>query len=145
MAKTLHGDRMGGAAGFKMNVPLAVLASGATNTAQEKITFVAGEDMVLRAAYLMFIAALTGAATNHQKISIVNKGTDGAGTVEMAALVFSSTAVVAAAGVPLAMTLSATAANLLLAAGEMVSIKVAQAGSGQTYDISYPSAHFSLQ
>lgn len=145
MAKTLHGDRMGGAAGFKMNIPLAVLASGAADTTQEKITFVAEEDMVLRAGFIMFIAALTGAATNHPKISIINKGTNGAGAVEMAALSFDADTVIAAAGVPKALILSSTPANLLLSAGEMVSIKILPVGTGKAYDISYPSAHFSLQ
>lgn len=145
MSKTLHGDRMGGATGFKLNVPLAVLASGATNTNQELASFVAGEDMKLRAAYIAFIAAFTGAATNYPKFSIVNKGTDGTGTTEMAALEFSTTGVTAGAGAPKAFTLSATAANLLISAGEIVSIKVAQQASGEAYPIGYPSAHFSLQ
>lgn len=145
MAKTLHGDIMGGAGGFKMNVPLPALASGATNTDQEIAAFVAGEDMKLRAAYIAFIAALTGAATNYPKFSIVNKGTDGTGTIEMAALEFSSTGITAGAGAPKAFTLSATAANLLISAGEIVAIKVAQQASGKVYPVAYPSAHFSLQ
>lgn len=145
MSKSLHGDRMGGAAGFKMNVPLAVLASGATNTNQEIASFVAGEDMKLRAAYIAFIAAMTGAATNFPTFSLVNKGTDGTGTTEMAALAFDASTVTAGANAPKALTLSATAANLLISAGEIVSIKVLQGASGKVYPVGYPSAHFSLQ
>lgn len=65
---------------------LAVLASVATNTDQEIASFVAPHDMKLEAAYIAFIAAMTGAAANYLKFSIVNKGTDGAGTTEMAAM-----------------------------------------------------------
>ncbi len=145
MGKSLHADRVGGASGLKIPVDLPALASGATNTDQEIASFVAGEDMKLRAAYIAFIAALTGAATNYPKFSIVNKGTDGTGTTEMASLSFSSTAVTAGASAPKAFTLSATAANLLISAGEIVAINVTQQGSGKAYPIGYPSAHFSLQ
>ena len=42
---------------------LAALASGATNTDQEIASFVAPHDMKLAAAYIAFIAAMTGAGT----------------------------------------------------------------------------------
>jgi len=144
MAQTLFGDRM---AGFKLPVTLGALASGATNTAQEVARFVAPHAMKLAAAYAIFIAALTGAATNYVSIWIRNKGTDGAGTTEMATLAFSSTAVVAPADGPKALTIeTTTVANLLVAAGEVVSVKIGTGGgSGAAYPIGTFFAHFTMQ
>ncbi len=142
MGKTLFADRM---AGFKLPINLAVLASGATNTTQEIASFVAPHDMKLAAAFIALIAALTGAATNHISFNVYNKGTAGTGTTLMATLAFSSTAVTTAAGAPKALTLSATAANMLLSEGEIVSIQALPVASGQVYPICYPSVHFTLQ
>lgn len=143
MGKSLLADRM---AGFKLPAYLGALASGATNTDQEIARFVAPHDMKLAAAYGVFIAALTGAATNYIKFSIVNLGTAGSGTTEMAALDFLSTAITVAAMAPKAFTLEATTvANLLISAGEVVSIKAAHQGTGVAYPIGSFFAHFTMQ
>lgn len=62
-------------------------------------------------------AAITGAATNNRTVSLVNKGQAGAGTTTVASLTFAS-GVNAAANDDTAITLSGTAANLVLAAGD---------------------------
>lgn len=130
--------------GLKIPVNLMALASAATNGEQDKASFVAPYAMKLEAAYLAFIAALTGAATNHPKFSIINKGAAGTGTTEMAALAFATTAVTAGAGAPKALTLSTTPANLLVAAGDIIAIVSEQVGTGKVHDICYPSVHFSF-
>jgi hypothetical protein len=144
MAKFLAGDRM---AGFKIPMSLGALASGATNTAQEICRFVAPHAMKLAAAYVTFISALTGAATNYVSVWVRNRGTAGTGTVEMATLAFSTTAVIAAADIARALTIEATTvANLLIEEGEQVSIKIGTGGgSGAVYPIGHFHAHFTLQ
>jgi len=143
MAKFLGADRM---VGFKVPAYLGALASGATNTDQEVARFVAPHDMKLAAAYALFIAALTGADTQNIKFTIVNLGTAGVGTTEMAALDFEGTAIAIAAMAPKAFTLEATTvANLLISAGEAISVKAVHQGTGQAYPIGSFFAHFTLQ
>jgi hypothetical protein len=62
-------------------------------------------------------AAITGAATNHRTVSLVNRGQAGSGTTTVASLAFDSGSVTAAANDEKTITLSGTAANLTLAAG----------------------------
>ncbi|KAA6216394.1 hypothetical protein [Streptomyces filamentosus] len=62
-------------------------------------------------------AAITGAATNNRTVSLVNKGQAGSGTTTVASLTFDN-GVNAAANDEKAITLSGTAANLVLAAGD---------------------------
>lgn len=62
-------------------------------------------------------AAITGAATNHRTVSLVNKGQAGSGSVTVASLTFDN-GVNAAANNERALTLSATAADRDLAAGD---------------------------
>ncbi|MEU3125815.1 hypothetical protein AB0I87_18740 [Streptomyces sp. NPDC049952] len=62
-------------------------------------------------------AAITGAATNNRTVSLVNKGQAGAGTTTVASLSFDN-GVNAVANDEKIITLSATAANLVLAAGD---------------------------
>jgi hypothetical protein len=143
MSKTLFGDKM---AGFKLPIDLGALASGATNTTQESATvFVAPHDLKLAAAYAIFISALTGgSAANYIGFSIINKGTDGNGTTEMARLNFTS-AITVDDDVPKAFTLSTTAANLLLSAGEAVAVYALPVASGLAYPIGNFSVHFTMQ
>lgn len=62
-------------------------------------------------------AAITGAATNNRTVSLVNKGQAGAGTTTVASLSFDN-GVNAVANDEKTITLSVTAANLVLAAGD---------------------------
>ena len=62
-------------------------------------------------------AAITGAATNNRTVSLVNKGQAGAGTTTVASLAFDN-GVNAVANDEKTITLSVTAANLVLAAGD---------------------------
>jgi hypothetical protein len=142
MGKFLAADRM---AGFVLPVSLGALASGATNTDQEVARFVAPHDMKLEAAFAMFISALTGAATNNIRFAINNVSTDGDGTTELAYLDFEGTAVTADVMEAVAFTLTSTAADLLISAGDAISIAAVHQGTGEAYPIGNFTAHFSLQ
>lgn len=74
-------------------------------------------------------AAITGANTDTRKVSLVNAGTDGTGTDIIATLQFNS-GVNAAAGDEKTVTLSGTAANLDVEAGEVLQWQSTHVGTG---------------
>jgi hypothetical protein len=75
-------------------------------------------------------AAITGANTNTRSMTLFNKGQAGAGTTTVATLQFDS-GVNAAANDEKAVTLSGTAANLDLAAGDTLLWRSLHIGTGQ--------------
>jgi hypothetical protein len=75
------------------------------------------------------VTAITGAATNTRSVSLVNKGAAGTGTTVVATLQFDN-AVNTVANVPKALTLSATAANLQVAAGDVLQWQSTHVGTG---------------
>lgn len=77
-------------------------------------------------------AAITGAATNHRTFSLVNKGAAGSSSTTVASLAFDSGSVTATANNEKAITLSATAANLDLAAGDTLLWRSIHIGTGIT-------------
>lgn len=74
-------------------------------------------------------AAITGAATNNRTVSLVNKGQAGSGTTTVASLSFGN-GVNAAADDEKAITLSATASDLVLAAGDTLLWRSIHVGTG---------------
>jgi hypothetical protein len=76
-------------------------------------------------------AAITGAATNHRTVSLVNKGQAGSGTTTVATLTFDN-GVNATAYNERAITLSGTAANLDLTAGDTLQWRSIHVGTGIT-------------
>lgn len=74
-------------------------------------------------------AAITGAATNHRSITLVNKGQAGSGTTVIATLAFDN-GVNATANNETTVTLSGTAANLVVAAGDVLQWQSAAVGTG---------------
>lgn len=75
------------------------------------------------------VATITGANTNTRSVSLVNKGTDGSGTTVIATLQFDS-GVNATAAVPRTITLSGTAANLQVTAGQVLQWQSTAVGTG---------------
>lgn len=73
---------------------------------------------------------VTGTATNFFTLNVRNRTTAGAGTAIPAALAFSAGGVTATAQVPGAITLSGTAADLVLAAGDVITAEKAVTGTG---------------
>lgn len=93
-------------------------------TANADDTFVIGvvdEDAVVTGAAYVAEAAITGAATNHRILKVVNKGADGTGTTVIASVTFDN-GVNAVAFKEKALTLSATAADLNVAAGDVLAL-----------------------
>ena len=76
-------------------------------------------------------AAITGAATNNRTVSLVNKGQAGSGTTTVASLTFDN-GVNAAANDEKAITLSGTATNLVLAAGDTLQWRSIHVATGIT-------------
>lgn len=74
-------------------------------------------------------AGITGAASNTRSVTLVNKGQDGTGTTTVATLQFDS-GVNAAAYDEKTVTLSATAANLLVAQGDVLQWRSLHVGTG---------------
>ena len=81
--------------------------------------------------YFVPDALVTGAGTNNMSLAIQNRGTAGTGTTAVTStLAFSSASVTAAQAAQKAFTVSATAANLLIANGETLALVKTEAGSG---------------
>lgn len=74
-------------------------------------------------------AAITGAATNNRAVSLVNKGQAGTGTTVVATLTFGS-GTNATANNEVSLTLSSTAADLVVAEGDTLQWRSIVNGSG---------------
>lgn len=74
-------------------------------------------------------AAITGAATNNFTLNVRNRTTAGVGTAIPAALNFGN-GTNGVAQAPTSITLSSTAADLLLAAGDVITVEKAINGTG---------------
>ncbi|CAM5681509.1 MULTISPECIES: hypothetical protein [Streptomyces] len=98
---------------------------------EDTVAFQAPFDCTVTAVEYVPEAAVTGADTNSRTLSLVNKGQAGSGTATVATLALTS-GVNAAAYNERALTLSGTAANLLLAAGDTVQWRSVHVGTGIT-------------
>lgn len=76
-------------------------------------------------------AAITGAATNHRTVSLVNKGQAGSGTTTVASLTFDN-GVNATANNERALTLTGTTADRNLSAGDTLQWRSIHVGTGIT-------------
>jgi hypothetical protein len=74
-------------------------------------------------------AAITGAATHHFSAQLRNRGDDAAGTTDAATLAFDN-GIDATAWVPKTITLSATAADLNVAEGDVLTFEKVVVGNG---------------
>jgi hypothetical protein len=88
-------------------------------------------DCTVTAVQYVAEAAITGANTNTRSVTLFNKGQAGSGSTSVATLQFDS-GVNAAANDERAITLSGTAANLVLAAGDTLLWRSLHIGTGQT-------------
>lgn len=75
------------------------------------------------------VAAITGAATNSRTVSVVNHGQSGSGSTSVASLALLA-GVNAAAFAAKAVTLTATAADKVVATGDVLEFKSLSVGSG---------------
>lgn len=91
--------------------------------------WVVPRDGTVSAVSYATVTAVTGANTNTRSVSLVNKGTDGSGTTVIATLQFNS-GVNTTAAVPKAITLSATASDLNVTAGQVLQWQSTAVGTG---------------
>jgi hypothetical protein len=125
-------DTLLGTRRFPVYIPLAWATAG---TAGEEPAFRAPIRLQVTAVRFIAKTAFAGHGTNYATVSLQNKGSAGTGTTEIASKAFDTpTTDDVAAFDEAAITLSATAANLILAQGDVVSIKKAVAAAGLAID-----------
>ena len=88
-------------------------------------------DGVIDAVYYVPASTITGANTDTRKVVLVNKGAAGSGTTAIATLQFNS-GVNATANVAKTITLSGTAADLAVSAGDILQWQSTHVGTGIT-------------
>lgn len=91
--------------------------------------WVAPRDGTVTAVTYSTVTAITGANTNTRSVTLVNKGQAGAGTAVVATLQFDS-GVNTVASDEKTITLSATPANLVLVAGDVLQWQSTHIGTG---------------
>lgn len=102
----------------------------ATATSSEIIFEAMNRCRVKRVAFIAS-ATITGQATDHFSLDIINRGTDGTGSGAIATqILFSTSGVVATAGDAKEFTLSTTDATVTLAAGDVLAVLRTKVGSG---------------
>lgn len=106
-----------------------VPAEGTAGTGGEYVVGYVEYAATVTAVRYMPDSAVTGAATNHKRLSVVNKGTAGSGTTEAAGLALDN-GVNAAAFDAKDITLSGTAANRDVAEGSVITFKSTVVASG---------------
>ncbi|GGM75549.1 hypothetical protein GCM10012275_52810 [Longimycelium tulufanense] len=112
---------------IEQDVPAVATAGNNEDTVIGQAPF----DCTVTAVQYVPEAAITGAATNHRSVELVNKGADGTGTTSVASLAFDD-GVNASAYDERAITLSGTAANLDLTAGDTLQWRSLAVGTGIT-------------
>lgn len=109
----------------KLVVPVAASATAVSTSFVTRVPF-AG---TVTASTFVPVAAITGAATNNRSIAVVNRKQDGTGTTSVASITYAS-GVNAVAYDENVVTLSGTAANLVVAAGDVLEIRSTANGTG---------------
>ena len=104
---------------------------GTAGNTEDSVIGQAPFDCTVTAVEYVPEAAINGAATNHRAFSLVNKGQAGSGSTVVATLAMDN-GVNATAYNERAITLSATAANLDLAAGDTLQWRSVAVGTGIT-------------
>jgi hypothetical protein len=107
---------------------IAIAGQATAGTADEFPVLRAPRRMKVTGARFIPKAAITADATNYLTLTLRNRGAAGAGTTQVAARSFATGN--AAAFVADAMTVSATAANLILAAGDVLTAEKLNSGTG---------------
>jgi hypothetical protein len=108
-----------------------VPAVGTAGNDATTVLFQAPFDCTVTSVQYVPAAAITGANTNTRLVELVNKGQAGSSTTQAASLQFNS-GVNAAADDEKVITLSGTAANLVLASGDTVIWNSTHVGTGIT-------------
>ena len=111
------------------NYTTTAVAVGTAGNDQSNEVAVAEYNGVVTSVTYAPNATITGAATNNRTFSLVNKGQSGAGSTVVATLNMGN-GTNATAGDERAITLSGTAANLAVAAGDVLEWQSTHIGTG---------------
>lgn len=117
--KDVRGDQM---------FPIAVIGQATAGTADEFAGFVAPYNLKITAVKWIPAAAVTADPTNNFTLNLRNRGAAAAGAALPASRSYAATNSVAF--VAETMTLSATAADLLVAAGDVLTVSKVTGGTG---------------
>jgi hypothetical protein len=109
---------------IEVDVPAA-----ATAVSDDSVVAQAPFDCTVTSVQYIPEAAITGAATNNRTVTLVNKGQAGSGSTTVATLTFDS-GINGTANDEKTITLSGTAANLVLAAGDTLQWRSIANGTG---------------
>jgi hypothetical protein len=123
---------MGDQAPLTRTIDTAVPAQGTAGTAQDFIGGEAPFDGEVTAVTITPEATITGVASNHRKIALVNKGADGSGTTEIASITFAN-GTNAAAFDEKALTLSVVEGATEVEEGDQLLIVETIVGTGMTH------------
>lgn len=113
--------------GTQLTIPVGPQATAGSNLNTN--VGIAPRAGVITAVTYSTVTAITGANTNTRSVSLVNKGQAGAGTTVIATLQFNS-GVNTTASDEKAITLSVTAADLVVAAGDVLQWQSTAVGTG---------------
>lgn len=113
--------------GATHQVPVAPQATAGNDTNTNVL--VAPRASTVSAVTYTTVTAITGANTDTRKTVLVNKGAAGSGTTVIATLQYNS-GVNTTASVPKTITLSGTAADLVVAAGDVLQWQSTHVGTG---------------
>lgn len=106
--------------------------------------FVAHKDLRIKGVKTTAEAGVTGADTNSVTLALRNLGTAGSGTVDIATLALTS-GVNMGADTPKVIPLSATKADLLVAAGEVLTFRQVKVGNGMNIAAMHCEVEYELQ
>jgi len=106
--------------------------------------FVAHKDLRIKGFKVTAEDAVTGVDTDTVSVALRNLGAAGAGTKDIASLTLSD-GVDLAADIPKVIPLSATAAELLVAAGDVLTFRQVKEGDGQAIPIMHGQVEYELQ
>lgn len=108
-----------------IGVPQIAAATGAVTGG----LFVAPNKLKIISASMVWAASITGTATNYFTLSFFNR-TTGAGTAQWGTAIAYSNGTNATKATPVTVTLSSTAADLLVASGDALSVEISTTGTG---------------
>jgi hypothetical protein len=106
--------------------------------------FVAHQDIEVTGVKVTAEAAVTGANTNSATLKLLNLGADGQGTAEVASLPL-TLGTDLAADTPKTIPLSATPANLLISAGQVLTFQQTKVGNGMDLPAMHLEVSYKLQ
>lgn len=113
--------------GAAHQVPVQPQATAGSNL--NTVVMVVPRDGTISAVTYTTVTAVTGANTNTRSVSLINKGAAGSGSTVIATLQFNS-GVNTSAAVPRTITLSSTAADLNVVAGDVLQWQSTAVGTG---------------